>query len=185
MKILQNHISGLLTIEPSVFEDDRGYFLESFNTKTFEEATGVDVDFVQDNESMSNKGVLRGLHFQVPPYAQDKLVRVVRGSVIDVAVDLRHGSPTFGEYAKVLLSAKNRIQFFVPKGFAHGFAVLEDQTIFSYKCSEFYHRDSERSLKWNDPAIAINWEIDDPILSQKDKETEHRLEDFTSTFLVQ
>ncbi len=184
MKILRNHISGLLTIEPSVFEDDRGYFIESFNKLAFKEVTGVDVDFVQDNESMSNKGVLRGLHFQVPPYAQDKLVRVVRGSVIDVAVDLRHNSPTFGEYAKVYLSEKNKKQFFVPKGFAHGFVVLEDQTIFSYKCSDFYHRDSERSLKWNDPAIGINWEIDAPILSQKDRETEYSLEDFTSTFLV-
>jgi dTDP-4-dehydrorhamnose 3,5-epimerase len=184
MKVLRNHISGLLTIEPDVFEDDRGYFLESFNETAFKEETGVEVDFVQDNESMSNKGVLRGLHFQVPPYEQDKLVRVVRGSVIDVAVDLRQNSPTFGEYAKVKLSANNKKQFFVPKGFAHGFVVLEDQTIFSYKCSSFYHRNSERSLKWNDPAIGINWEIDNPILSKKDKETEYRLGDFKSTFLV-
>jgi dTDP-4-dehydrorhamnose 3,5-epimerase len=133
---------------------------------------------------MSNKGVLRGLHFQVPPYAQDKLVRVVRGSVIDVAVDLRQNSPTFGEYAKVLLSAKNKKQFFVPKGFAHGFVVMEDQTIFSYKCSNFYHRDSERSLKWDDPAIDIDWEVDEPILSAKDRETEQGLENFSTTFLV-
>ncbi|MFT6996463.1 MAG: dTDP-4-dehydrorhamnose 3,5-epimerase [Cryomorphaceae bacterium] len=184
MKVVRNHISGLLTLEPSVFEDDRGYFIESFNKTAFKDATGVDVDFVQDNESMSNKGVLRGLHFQVPPFAQDKLVRVVRGSVMDVAVDLRQNSPTFGEYAKVLLSAKNKKQFFVPKGFAHGFVVLEDQTIFSYKCSKFYHRDSERSLKWDDPAIGIDWEVNEPILSYKDRETEQRLEDFSTTFLV-
>lgn len=184
MKVVRNHISGLLTLEPSVFEDDRGYFIESFNKTAFKDATGVDVDFVQDNESMSNKGVLRGLHFQVPPFAQDKLVRVVRGSVIDVAVDLRQNSPTFGEYAKVLLSANNKKQFFVPKGFAHGFVVLEDQTIFSYKCSNFYHRDSERSLKWDDPAIGIDWEVNEPILSHKDRETEQRLEDFSTTFLV-
>ncbi|MFT4771460.1 MAG: dTDP-4-dehydrorhamnose 3,5-epimerase [Cryomorphaceae bacterium] len=184
MKVVQNHISGLLTLEPNVFEDDRGYFIESFNKTAFKDATGVDVDFVQDNESMSNKDVLRGMHFQIPPFAQDKLLRVVRGSVIDVAVDLRQNSPTFGEYAKVLLSAKNKKQFFVPKGFAHGFLVLEDQTIFSYKCSNFYDRDSERSLKWNDPAIGINWDIDEPILSAKDRETEQKLENFSTTFLV-
>lgn len=182
MKIIQNHISGLLTIEPDIFEDERGYFFESFNQLAFKEATGVDIDFVQDNESMSNRNVLRGLHFQIPPYAQDKLVRVVKGSVIDVAVDLRQGSPTFGEYAKVLLSAKNKKQFFVPKGFAHGFVVLEDQTIFSYKCSEFYNHNSERSLKWNDPEIGIDWEVEAPLLSVKDKETQHRLEDFKTTF---
>jgi dTDP-4-dehydrorhamnose 3,5-epimerase len=124
------------------------------------------------------------MHFQIPPFAQDKLLRVVRGSVIDVAVDLRQNSPTFGEYAKVLLSAKNKKQFFVPKGFAHGFLVLEDHTIFSYKCSNFYDRDSERSLKWNDPAIGINWDIDEPILSAKDRETEQKLENFSTTFLV-
>ncbi len=184
MKVVRNHISGLLTLEPSVFEDDRGYFIESFNKTAFKDATGVDVDFVQDNESMSNKDVLRGMHFQIPPFAQDKLLRVVRGSVIDVAVDLRQNSPTFGEYAKVLLSAKNKKQFFVPKGFAHGFLVLEDHTIFSYKCSNFYDRDSERSLKWDDPAIGIDWEVNEPILSYKDRETEQRLEDFSTTFLV-
>jgi len=184
MKVVQNHISGLLTLEPNVFEDDRGYFIESFNKTAFKDATGVDVDFVQDNESMSNKNVLRGMHFQIPPFAQDKLLRVVKGSVIDVAVDLRQNSPTFGEYAKVLLSAKNKKQFFVPKGFAHGFLVLEDQTIFSYKCSNFYDRDSERSLKWNDPAIGIDWDIDEPILSAKDRETEQKLENFSTTFLV-
>lgn len=182
MKVIQNHIRGLFTLEPTVFEDERGYFIESFNKKIFYEATGVNVDFVQDNESMSNKGVLRGLHFQVPPYAQDKLVRVVKGSVIDVAVDLRQGSPTFGQYAKVLLSEKNKRQFFVPKGFAHGFLVLEDQTIFSYKCSEFYNRDSERSLKWNDPSVGIEWEVDHPVLSTKDKNTTTTLNDFSTIF---
>jgi len=182
MKVIQNHISGLLTLEPSVFEDERGYFIESFNQKVFKKVTGVDVDFVQDNESMSNKGVLRGLHFQIPPYAQDKLVRVVRGSVMDVAVDLRKGSPTFGEYAKVLLSEKNKKQFFIPKGFAHGFLVLEDKTIFSYKCSEFYHRESERSLKWNDLSVGIDWEVTNPILSKKDDNAATKLNDFSETF---
>jgi len=182
MKVRRNHISGLLTIEPDVFEDDRGYFIESFNRKIFKDATGIDVDFVQDNESMSNRHVLRGLHFQISPHAQDKLVRVVRGSVIDVAVDLRQNSPTFGEYAKVLLTEKNKKQFFVPKGFAHGFAVLEDKTIFSYKCSGYYHKESERSLQWNDPSIGIDWEIDKPILSIKDRETQLKLDDVKTTF---
>ena len=182
MNVIQNHISGLLTLEPTVFEDERGYFIESFNKKLFHEVTGVDVDFVQDNESMSNKGVLRGLHFQVPPYAQDKLVRVVRGSVIDVAVDLRQGSPTFGQYDKVLLSEKNKKQFFVPKGFAHGFLVLEDQTIFSYKCSDFYNRNSEKSLKWNDPTVGIEWGVERPLLSIKDENTVTTLKDFSTIF---
>jgi len=182
MKVTRSNIDGLFTIEPDVFEDDRGYFFESFNSKAFENATGVAVEFVQDNESMSDKDVLRGLHFQIPPYAQDKLVRVVRGSVLDVAVDLRQDSPTFGKFEKVLLTEKNKKQFFVPKGFAHGFRVLEDATIFSYKCSDFYHRDSERSLKWNDPTIGIDWELNDPILSDKDKNAKLRLGDFRTTF---
>lgn len=182
MKVIQNHINGILTLEPNVFQDDRGYFIESFNKETFKKVTGIEVDFVQDNESMSNKGVLRGLHFQIPPFAQDKLVRVVKGSVIDVAVDLRQDSPTFGQYAKVLLSEKNKKQFFVPKGFAHGFVVLEDETIFSYKCSEFYHKSSERCLKWNDPSIGIDWEMEGPVLSDKDRDTEMRLDDFKNVF---
>jgi dTDP-4-dehydrorhamnose 3,5-epimerase len=182
MKVIQNHISGLFILEPSVFEDERGYFIESFNERVFKQVTGVDVDFVQDNESMSNKGVLRGLHFQIPPFAQDKLVRVVRGSAIDVAVDLRQGSPTFGEYEKVLLTEKNKRQFFIPKGFAHGFLVLEDQTIFSYKCSDFYNRESERSLKWNDPSVGIDWGVENPILSGKDESTRTTPDDFSNTF---
>ncbi|MGB6035555.1 MAG: dTDP-4-dehydrorhamnose 3,5-epimerase [Cryomorphaceae bacterium] len=182
MKVIQSHISGLFTLEPNVFEDERGYFIESFNEKGFKQATGVDVDFVQDNESKSNKGVLRGLHFQIPPYAQDKLVRVVRGSAMDVAVDLRQDSPTFGEYEKVLLTERNKKQFFIPKGFAHGFLVLEDQTIFSYKCSDFYNRESERSLKWNDPSVGIEWEVENPILSSKDENTQTTLDDFRTTF---
>lgn len=182
MKVNQCHISGLMTLEPAVFEDDRGYFTESFNQATFKKSTGVDVNFVQDNESMSNKGVLRGLHFQIPPLAQDKLVRVVRGSVLDVAVDLRHNSPTFGQYAKVLLSSKNKKQFFVPKGFAHGFVVLEDKTVFSYKCSDYYHKESERTLQWNDPTIGIDWEVDSPVLSDKDRETTMTLNDYRTIF---
>ncbi len=183
MEIETLAISGLLVLKPSVFEDSRGYFIESFNQNTFQETTGLSMAFVQDNESMSNKGVLRGLHFQVPPHAQDKLVRVVRGSVLDVAVDLRKGSPTYGEHAKMILSADNKKQFLIPKGFAHGFLVLEDNTIFSYKCSGFYHQASDRTLKWNDPDIGIEWGVENPSLSQKDRDAEMTIKTFNSPFM--
>lgn len=143
--------------------------MESYNSRAFKEATDLDLDFVQDNESKSNKGVLRGLHFQKPPYEQGKLVRVVKGSVLDVAVDIRKESPTFGLYYSLVLSEENKTQFYVPPGFAHGFVVLEDNTIFSYKCTGFYNKGSEVSLRWDDSDIKIDWGIKYPILSEKDK----------------
>lgn len=169
MNIETYAIDGLILIKPSVYSDDRGYFLETFNLNRFRNATGLDVNFVQDNESLSQKGVLRGLHFQVAPYAQGKLVRVVSGEVLDVAVDLRRGSPTFGQHQSVRLSGKNKHQFYIPPGFAHGFAVLAPDTVFSYKCTAYYHPDSERSLRWNDPALGIDWLLDYPVLSEKDR----------------
>ncbi len=169
MLVQETHIADLLVIKPAVFEDSRGYFMESYNASLFKEATKLDVEFVQDNESKSNKGVLRGMHFQKPPHAQGKLVRVVKGSVLDVALDIRKGSETFGQHYALVLSEENKTQFYVPPGFAHGFVVLEDDTIFSYKCTDFYNKESEVSLRWNDPAINIDWGIKDPILSDKDK----------------
>ena len=167
MKFTKFDIEGLEVIEPDVFEDDRGYFFESYNYEEFNKNGITDV-FVQDNQSKSQKNVLRGLHFQKPPYAQAKLVRVVQGSVLDVAVDLRKDSKTYGQYCSVVLSAENKKMFFIPEGFAHGFLTLEDGTIFSYKCSNVYHAESEDSLLWNDTDVSIDWGIDLPILSEKD-----------------
>jgi len=169
MLVQETQITDLLIIKPSIFEDGRGYFMESYNSRLFKETTKLDINFVQDNESMSNKGVLRGLHFQKPPHSQGKLVRVVRGSVLDVAVDIRKNSKTQGQYYSIVLSEQNKTQFYIPPGFAHGFVVLEDYTIFSYKCTEFYNKESEVSLRWDDPDINIDWGIKDPILSEKDK----------------
>jgi len=166
MKYTTAAIDGLIVLEPRVFYDKRGYFMESYNDAQWQRVLGV--SFVQDNESYSKKGVIRALHFQNPPYAQDKLVRVIRGSVMDVAVDLRKKSSTYGQYYKVLLSAENKKQFFIPKGFAHGFVALEENTIFSYKCSSYYHAESEESIVWNDPDIAIDWGISTPIISERD-----------------
>ncbi len=167
MKIEKTLIKDLLVLSPTVFKDDRGYFLESYNKKSLEEI--LNVEFVQDNESLSQKKVLRGLHFQEPPYGQGKLVRVITGSVLDVAVDLRKDSTTFGKYYKHILSQQNKQQLFIPQGFAHGFLVLEDDTIFSYKCTNYYEKESEVSLLWNDPTINIDWQIDTPIISKKDQ----------------
>ena len=160
MNIIKTDIEGVLIIEPKVFGDARGYFFESFNQKGFKEQTGVDVLFVQDNESCSSKGVVRGLHFQLPPYAQSKLVRVVEGTVLDVAVDIRKWSPTYGKHVSVELSAENKRQFFLPKGFAHGFAVLSERAVFQYKCDEYYHPEAEGAIAWDDPTLAIDWKID-------------------------
>lgn len=170
MHIVKHDIEGLLMIEPQVFGDERGYFFESFNVERFLAQTGIEITFVQDNESLSKRGVLRGLHFQREPYAQAKLVRVVRGKVLDVAVDIRPESPTFGRYVATELSGENHRQMFIPKGFAHGYVVLEDNTIFQYKCDEFYHPESEDGIAWNDPKIGIDWGIpeSDIILSEKD-----------------
>ncbi|MES2800726.1 MAG: dTDP-4-dehydrorhamnose 3,5-epimerase [Bacteroidota bacterium] len=166
---MQTGIEGLLVIEPKVFGDDRGYFFESFNCQEFNVLAGQSIQFVQDNESKSSRGVLRGLHFQNPPHAQGKLVRVVKGSVQDVVVDLRKDSATYGQHFSIVLSEKNKFQMWIPPGFAHGFATLEDDTIFQYKCSEFYFPASEGCILWNDPHLKIDWLINNPILSEKDK----------------
>ena len=168
-------------IEPNVFEDKRGYFLESFNEREFKEQTKLDIHFVQDNESLSQKNVLRGLHFQVPPYAQGKLVRVVKGSVLDVAVDIRKNSATYGKHQTVLLSEKNKLQFYIPPGFAHGFLTLEDFTVFSYKCTNFYNKNAEQGILWNDSSLGIQWNASQPLLSEKDQ-INQVFDNFTSPF---
>lgn len=180
MTITKTAIEGLLILEPRVFNDDRGLFFESFNEKIFEEAAG-DIKFVQDNQSVSKKGVLRGLHFQNPPHAQGKLVRVAKGSVIDVAVDIRKDSPTFGEHVAVELTAENNKQFWIPPGFAHGFVALEDDTIFCYKCTDYYAPECEGSLLWNDEDLKIDWGIDSPLVSDKDK-VATKFANFTTSF---
>lgn len=167
MNIITTEIDGLIILEPKVFHDERGYFFESFNEKVFKEA-GVLDNFVQDNQSCSQKDVVRGLHFQKPPFAQAKLVRVIRGSVIDFAVDIRKNSPTYGKYVSVLLSGDNFKQFYIPVGFAHGFTALEDNTVFAYKCSDFYNKESEGSIIFNDPLLNIDWKTSNPIVSDKD-----------------
>ena len=171
MKLNETGISGLMVIEPDVFGDSRGYFMESFSLRKFRELTGLDIDFVQDNESKSSYGVVRGLHFQRPPHAQSKLVRVVQGRVLDVAVDLREGSPTYGKHYAIELSGENHLQMFIPKGFAHGFAVLSDEAVFQYKCDEYYAPESEGAVAWDDPDLAIDWMLpkEDIRLSDKDK----------------
>ena len=171
MEVKKTAIEGVFVIEPTVFGDERGYFFESFNEREFFEKTGIDVKFVQDNESKSRYGVLRGLHFQKAPYEQAKLVRVVKGRVLDVAVDIRKGSPTFGRYTAVELTGDNHRQCFIPRGFAHGFCVLSEEAVFQYKCDEYYHPEAEDAIAWDDADIAIEWPIpvDDIILSEKDK----------------
>ena len=167
MNITKTDIQGLIIIEPQIFKDSRGAFFESWNEKKFKQL-GINEDFVQDNQSVSSKGVLRGLHFQNPPYAQAKLVRVLKGSVLDIAVDLRKNSPTYGKHFSVILSEQNNKSFFIPKGFAHGFLSLEDNTVFNYKCSDYYNKESEGSLLWNDEDLKIDWQIDNPLVSEKD-----------------
>ena len=170
MEVIKSEISGLLEIVPNVFEDDRGYFYESFN-KDIYEGIGVNLEFVQDNQSLSHTGVLRGLHFQNPPFAQGKLVRVVTGAVLDVVLDIRKGSPTYGQHHSVELTEENKKLFWVPPGFAHGFKVLRDNTIFSYKCTDVYNKESEGSVRWNDPELGIDWgDLSSPIMSPKDIE---------------
>ena len=171
-------IEGLVIIETKRFEDSRGYFYESFNQEKYKELLGEDVNFVQDNVSVSAKNVLRGLHFQNDPHAQGKLVSVLKGSVLDVAVDIRKNSKTYGQHQSVLLSAENGLQFWIPPGFAHGFLALEDDTIFSYKCTNYYDPKSEGSLIWNDADLKIDWKIKNPIISSKDE-----LSGFFNTFV--
>lgn len=168
MEIKETGLEGLLIIQPQVFKDERGYFFESFNQSKLE-ALGFNHTFVQDNVSKSTKHVLRGLHFQKPPHAQGKLVQVIKGSVLDVAVDIRKNSPTYGNYFSLVLSEENKTQLFVPEGFAHGFLTLEDDTIFSYKCTNFYNKEAEDSLLWNDADLQIDWNVDHPIVSDKDR----------------
>jgi dTDP-4-dehydrorhamnose 3,5-epimerase len=167
LQIINTSIPGLVLLEPRIFRDSRGYFLEAFR-KEMLIAAGIDAEFVQDNESGSAKNVLRGLHFQLPPHAQGKLVRVVRGAAQDVAVDLRVNSPTYGKWHSEILSVDNKRMMWVPEGFAHAFLTLEDNTVFQYKCSAYYHPGSERTIRWNDPALAIVWASDHPIVSDKD-----------------
>lgn len=170
MNIIPTEIDGVLIIEPRIFQDSRGYFFESFNLREFEEKVGV-IDFVQDNESKSCYGVVRGLHFQRDGHSQAKLVRVVKGKVLDVAVDFRRGSATYGRHVAVELSEDNHRQFFIPRGFAHGFSVLSDEVIFQYKCDNYYCPSSEGAIAWNDPDLGIDWRIpeDKVILSEKDR----------------
>jgi dTDP-4-dehydrorhamnose 3,5-epimerase len=171
MKVEKTDIDGVVVITPHVFEDSRGYFFESFSERVFHEAVDPDVHFVQDNQSRSTHGVVRGLHFQKPPYAQAKLVRVFDGEVLDVAVDLRQGSPTYGKHVSILLSSENRKQLYIPKGFAHGFSVLSDYAVFEYKCDNFYAPTAEAGLAWDDETLNIDWHLNsnDIILSDKDK----------------
>lgn len=169
MQVVKTNIADVFILEPQVFADDRGYFFESFSQQKFEKLTGKSVNFVQDNESLSQQGVLRGLHFQIPPYAQDKLVRVVKGAVLDVAVDIRKNSPSYGQHVVCELSEENKRQLFVPAGFAHGFLTLQDNTIFSYKCSNYYAPASEGCIAWNDKQLNIDWGVKNPVLSNKDK----------------
>ena len=187
MNVIKTAIDGLLIIEPRVFEDARGYFFESFSQREFDEKVapllGHTVTFVQDNESCSSFGVMRGLHFQRPPFTQSKMVRCVRGTVLDVAVDIRKGSPTYGRHVAVELSEANHLQFFISKGFAHGFAVLSKRAVFQYKCDEFYHPEADGGINILDESLGVDWRVEDKaVLSEKD--TKHPLlKDFDSPFV--
>ncbi len=171
MNIIKTELKDCFIIEPRIFKDERGYFLESFNEKTFSEKTGLNVHFVQDNQSFSSKGVLRGLHYQIGEFAQAKLVQVLQGEVLDVAVDIRPNSETYGKYVSVLLTAENKKQMFVPRGFAHGFLVLSQTALFSYKCDNFYNKESEGGVAFDDPTIGIDWNFpkEQLIISEKDQ----------------
>ena len=171
MIVEKTHIEGLLIITPTVYEDDRGYFFESYNKHSFKKNTGIDIDFVQDNESKSSYGTLRGLHYQTGDFAQAKLVRVLSGNVLDIAVDIRESSATYGQYFSIELSDVNKKQLFIPRGFAHGFVVLSKIAVFSYKCDNYYNKESEGGIIYNDSAINIDWKIPESkfILSEKDK----------------
>ena len=175
MKFTRCKIEDVVVIEPKVHGDERGYFVETFRQDKLEEFLGFKVNFCQDNESKSSKGVIRGLHYQLAPFAQTKLVRVIKGKVLDVAVDIREGSPTFGEYVAVELSEENKKQLFVPRGFAHGFVVLEDDTIFAYKVDNYYSPENDRGILYNDPAIGIDWKLEQRELKLSDKDTKQPL----------
>lgn len=172
MECIHTEIKDCFIIKPTVFSDNRGYFFESFNEQKFNQITGLDIHFVQDNQAKSDRGILRGLHFQKGAHAQAKLVRVLQGKVIDVAVDLRKDSPTYLQHIAVELSAENNLQLFVPRGFAHGYSVLEDNTVFGYKCDNYYNKEAEGGVFYADPKLNINWQLneDEIILSEKDKQ---------------
>ncbi|MDA9289791.1 dTDP-4-dehydrorhamnose 3,5-epimerase [Polaribacter sp.] len=172
MIVTETSLNGCFLIEPEIFADPRGSFFESFNKLKFKEKTGLDIVFVQDNQSISHKGVLRGLHFQENEHAQAKLIRVVKGKILDVVVDLRKESPTFGKHFSIILSGENNLQLYVPRGFAHGFYVLEDDTVFNYKCDNYYHKEAEKGILYNDKDLAIDWSLkgEKIILSEKDKQ---------------
>ena len=172
MKVSETELKGCFIIEPQIFSDERGCFFESFNQKKFEKKTGLKVNFVQDNQSISQRGVIRGLHLQKGEFAQAKLMRVIKGRVLDVAVDLRKDSPTFGKHFSIELSCENNKQLFIPKGFAHGFSVLEDDTIFAYKCDHYYNKESEGGVVYNDKELDIDWKLnkEEIVLAEKDKE---------------
>ncbi len=180
MKITTNQINGILIIEPQIFKDSRGYFFESYNEEKFNKA-GIEAKFVQDNQSLSQKGAIRGMHFQAPPYEQGKLVRVAQGAVMDVVVDIRKNSPTYGKSFNIILSAENQLMFWIPPGFAHGFETLIDNTLFLYKCTNGYNKASEGGLFWNDPTLEIKWQTAEPIVSDKDQILPS-LKDFNSPF---
>ena len=168
MKVTESGIKGVFIIEPDVYEDDRGFFMETFHNERYRKLLGINLDFVQDNISRSSKNVLRGMHFQ-KNYPQGKIVRASRGEILDVVVDLRKDSPTYGTWESFRLSEENKLQVWIPPGFAHGFLVMSDSADFEYKCTEYYHPEDELCLMWNDPEVAIDWTINDPILSEKDK----------------
>jgi dTDP-4-dehydrorhamnose 3,5-epimerase len=170
MKFIKADIPDIRIIEPIIFSDDRGYFEETYRKDKLEEAIGYSIDFVQDNESKSSYGVLRGLHFQLPPFAQSKLVRVIKGKILDVAVDIRKGSPTFGKYVSVELSEENKRMVFIPRGFAHGFVVLSDEAIFSYKVDNYYSKENDSGIAYNDPALGIDWQLDTDVLKLSEKD---------------
>lgn len=180
MEVIKTTLEGLLVIKPRIFVDERGYFFESWSKQSFAEV-GLNLDFVQDNQSLSSKGVLRGLHFQNPPYAQGKLVRVIKGSVLDIAVDIRKDSPTYGQHFSIELTEKNKTIVWIPPGFAHGFLTLKDNTIFTYKCTGVYNKESEGALLWNDKDLNINWKVNDPLVSEKDL-VAGNFKDFVSKF---
>lgn len=181
MEIIQQPMPGLLVIKPKVFADARGHFYESFRQDFFD-GLGINQMFVQDNQSLSNKGIIRGMHFQAPPFAQDKLVRVIKGSVLDAVVDIRQSSPTYGQSFSIELTGENFLMLFIPKGFAHGFETLADETIFSYKCTNYYHPQSEGGIVWNSPGINIPWQTQSPVLSEKDRNNP-TLDNFVSPFI--
>lgn len=185
MEVIKTAIEGVVIIEPRLFKDARGYFFESFSQREFDEKIAP-IRFIQDNESMSSYGVMRGLHFQCPPYAQSKLVRCVKGAVLDVAVDIRKGSPTYGQYVAVELTEENHRQFFIPRGFAHGFAVLSDVAVFQYKCDNFYHPEADGGISIRDTSLGIDWRIPTHEAILSDKDTKHPLlRDFDSPFDIQ